>query len=129
MCKNFHLLIKASYNLVISQQASIEVEDFSRSRPDAIAHSAAKIIARVKSGGDKTTQALKSLCWRCKGIQVEVMLLLFSLNIVQSSRCFQMKTILCTRFYTILLVLVSDIVANCVIMTGGGSYWRGLPWI
>ncbi|XP_024990860.1 uncharacterized protein At3g49140-like [Cynara cardunculus var. scolymus] len=52
-------------------QAAVEVEDFSRSQPDAIAHSAAKILSWVKSGGDKTTQALKSLCWRCKGIQVE----------------------------------------------------------
>ena len=47
---------------VNSLQASIEVEDFSRSQPDAIAHSADKIISWVKSGGDKTTQALKSLC-------------------------------------------------------------------
>ncbi|KVI04689.1 FMN-binding split barrel, partial [Cynara cardunculus var. scolymus] len=65
-------------------QAAVEVEDFSRSQPDAIAHSAAKILSWVKSGGDKTTQALKSLCWRCKGIQVEVMLthsLVLSLNI------------------------------------------------
>uniref|UniRef100_A0A7N2MH53 Uncharacterized protein n=1 Tax=Quercus lobata TaxID=97700 RepID=A0A7N2MH53_QUELO len=31
----------------------------------------AKIISRLKAGGEKTIQALKSLCWRCKGIQVE----------------------------------------------------------
>ncbi|KAI3517686.1 hypothetical protein L1887_16903 [Cichorium endivia] len=52
-------------------QAYVEVEDFSRSQPDAVAHSADKIISRVKSGGDKMTRALKSLCWRCKSIQVE----------------------------------------------------------
>ncbi|KAL3521571.1 hypothetical protein ACH5RR_019720 [Cinchona calisaya] len=52
-------------------QSFVEIEDFKRARPDAIAHSAAKIIARLKAGGEKTTQALKSLCWRCKGIQVE----------------------------------------------------------
>ena len=43
-----------------------------KAQPDAIAHSAAKIISRLKAGGEKTIQALKSLCWRCKGIQVEV---------------------------------------------------------
>ncbi|KAI3763640.1 hypothetical protein L2E82_13634 [Cichorium intybus] len=36
-------------------QAYVEVEDFSRSQPDAVAHSAGKIISRVKSGGDKMT--------------------------------------------------------------------------
>ncbi|KAL4595023.1 hypothetical protein ACB092_12G061800 [Castanea dentata] len=49
----------------------VEVEDFVKAQPDAIAHSAAKIISRLKAGGEKTIQALKSLCWRCKGIQVE----------------------------------------------------------
>lgn len=43
-----------------------------KAQPDAIAHSATKIISRLKAGGEKTTQALKSLCWRLKGIQVEV---------------------------------------------------------
>ncbi|KAI3793004.1 hypothetical protein L1987_35616 [Smallanthus sonchifolius] len=52
-------------------QTFVEVEDFKRAKPDAIAHSAPKIISRLKSGGEKTTVALKSLCWRCKGLQVE----------------------------------------------------------
>ncbi|KAM0023849.1 putative hem oxygenase HugZ-like superfamily [Helianthus debilis subsp. tardiflorus] len=52
-------------------QTFVEVEDFKRAKPDAIAHSAPKIISRLKSGGEKTTLALKSLCWRCKGLQVE----------------------------------------------------------
>ncbi|XP_051138247.1 uncharacterized protein At3g49140-like isoform X2 [Andrographis paniculata] len=52
-------------------QNNVEIEDFRRAQPDVIAHSAAKIISRLKAGGEKTTQALKSLCWRCKGIQVE----------------------------------------------------------
>lgn len=43
-----------------------------KAQPDAIAHSAEKIISRLRAGGEKTAQALKSLCWRCKGIQVEV---------------------------------------------------------
>ncbi|XP_038683093.1 uncharacterized protein At3g49140-like [Tripterygium wilfordii] len=49
----------------------VEVEDFRKAQPDAIAHSAAKILSRLKAGGEKITQAFKSLCWRCKGIQVE----------------------------------------------------------
>lgn len=56
----------------ISPQTVVETEDFMKAQPDAIAHSAAKIISRLKAGGEKTTQALKSLCWRVKGIQVEV---------------------------------------------------------
>nr|GEW79516.1 hypothetical protein [Tanacetum cinerariifolium] len=52
-------------------QTFVEVEDFRRAQPDAIAHLAPKIISRLKSGGEKTTQALKSLCWRSKGLQVE----------------------------------------------------------
>lgn len=61
------------FSYLITVQSFVEIEDFRKARPDAIAHSAAKIIARVKAGGEKTTQALKSLCWRCKSIQVEVM--------------------------------------------------------
>ncbi|KAM1232192.1 hypothetical protein ACFX13_042774 [Malus domestica] len=52
-------------------QTLVEVEDFVKAQPDCIAHSAAKIISRLKAGGEKTTQALKSLCWRLKGLQVE----------------------------------------------------------
>ncbi|XP_074372300.1 uncharacterized protein At3g49140-like isoform X2 [Apium graveolens] len=53
------------------QQTFVEVDDFRRAKPDAIAHSAAKIISRLKAGEEKTTHALKSFCWRCKGIQAE----------------------------------------------------------
>lgn len=49
----------------------VEVEDFMKAKPDAIALSAARIISLMKAGGEKITQAFKSLCWRCKGIQVE----------------------------------------------------------
>ena len=49
----------------------MELDDFSQAKPDAIAHSAANIISRLKAVGENTTQALRSLCWRCKGIQVE----------------------------------------------------------
>ncbi|KAL8192730.1 hypothetical protein R6Q57_027178 [Mikania cordata] len=52
-------------------QTFVEVEDFKRAKPDAIAHSAPKIISRLTSGGEKTILALKALCWRCKGLQVE----------------------------------------------------------
>ncbi|CAN4099482.1 unnamed protein product [Withania somnifera] len=53
------------------QQFLVELEEFSKARPDAIAHSSANIISRLKAAGEKTMQALRSLCWRCKGIQVE----------------------------------------------------------
>ncbi|MED6216997.1 hypothetical protein PIB30_013471 [Stylosanthes scabra] len=49
----------------------LEVEDYMKAQPDAIAHSASKIISRLKDCGEKAEQALKSLCWRCKAIQVE----------------------------------------------------------
>lgn len=49
----------------------VEVDDFRRAQPDTIALSAAKIISRLKDGGEKVTKALQSLCLRCKGIQVE----------------------------------------------------------
>ncbi|WCJ36733.1 Pentatricopeptide repeat (PPR) superfamily protein [Euphorbia peplus] len=50
---------------------TVEIEDFRKAQPDAIAHSASKIISRFKAGGEKSTQALKSLCWRSKSVQVE----------------------------------------------------------
>ncbi|XP_022984669.1 uncharacterized protein At3g49140-like [Cucurbita maxima] len=51
--------------------SNIEIEDLMKAQPDAIGRTAEKIISRLKAGGEKTKQALKSLCWRCKGIQVE----------------------------------------------------------
>ncbi|KAK8271301.1 hypothetical protein V6Z11_D11G252500 [Gossypium hirsutum] len=65
-------MIKIQLITAHGHQTDVELEDFKQAQPDAIAHSAAKIISRLKAGGEKTTQALKSLCWRCKGIQVEV---------------------------------------------------------
>ncbi|XP_065869172.1 uncharacterized protein At3g49140-like [Euphorbia lathyris] len=50
---------------------TVEIEDFRKAQPDAIAHSSSKIISRFKAGGEKSTQALKSLCWRSKSVQVE----------------------------------------------------------
>lgn len=51
----------------------LEVEDYTKAQPDAIARSSSKIISHLKAAGEseKTLQALKSLCWICKGIQVE----------------------------------------------------------
>ncbi|TVU24696.1 hypothetical protein EJB05_27149, partial [Eragrostis curvula] len=49
----------------------VKIEEYRKAKPDIIAHSAPNIISRLRSGGDKITQALKSLCWRCKAIQVE----------------------------------------------------------
>lgn len=53
-------------------QTVLELEDYTNAQPDAITKSSSKIISHLKAGGEKTLQALKSLCWRCKGIQVEV---------------------------------------------------------
>lgn len=64
-------MIKIQLITAHGQQTDVELEDFKQAQPDAIAHSAAKIISRLKAGGENTTQALKSLCWRCRGIQVE----------------------------------------------------------
>ncbi|GMI75550.1 hypothetical protein like AT5G24060 [Hibiscus trionum] len=64
-------MIKIQLITAHGHQTDVELEDFKQAQPDAIAHSAAKIISRLKADGEKTTQALKSLCLRCKGIQVE----------------------------------------------------------
>ncbi|KAG6743404.1 hypothetical protein POTOM_054358 [Populus tomentosa] len=64
-------MIKIQLISAHGNQTTVEVEDFRKAEPDAIALSAAKIISRLKAGGEKITQAFKSLCWRCKGIQVE----------------------------------------------------------
>ncbi|KAE8729957.1 hypothetical protein F3Y22_tig00003041pilonHSYRG00335 [Hibiscus syriacus] len=53
-------------------QTNAKLEDFKQAQLDVIAPSAVNIISRLKAGGKKTTQALRSLCLRCKGIQVEV---------------------------------------------------------
>ncbi|XP_060203738.1 uncharacterized protein At3g49140-like isoform X2 [Lycium barbarum] len=70
---SFYKLEMIKIQLISSNgnQIFVELDNFRRARPDAIAHSAAKIISRLKAAGEKTTQALRSLCWRCKGIQVE----------------------------------------------------------
>ncbi|KAJ4766567.1 Pentatricopeptide repeat (PPR) superfamily protein [Rhynchospora pubera] len=52
-------------------QSTVSIHDFWGAKPDVIAHSAANIISRLKAGGEKITQALKSLCWRHLGLQVE----------------------------------------------------------
>ncbi|EPS73614.1 hypothetical protein M569_01143 [Genlisea aurea] len=70
---SFYKLEMVKIQLVCAngQQTYVDPEDFRRAQPDAIAHSAANIISRVKDGGEKSAQALKSLCWRCKGVQVD----------------------------------------------------------
>ncbi|TKW01082.1 hypothetical protein SEVIR_8G154400v4 [Setaria viridis] len=52
-------------------EPKVKIEEYRKARPDIIAHSAPNVISRLRAGGDKITQALKSLCWRCKAIQVE----------------------------------------------------------
>ncbi|XP_074291572.1 uncharacterized protein At3g49140-like isoform X1 [Silene latifolia] len=69
----FYKLEMAKIELISAHgsQIPVEVEDYRNAFPDAIAHSASKIISRVNAAGEKTTNALKSLCSRCKGLQVE----------------------------------------------------------
>ncbi|VFQ67575.1 unnamed protein product [Cuscuta campestris] len=64
-------MVKIQFISAHGHQTDVEIEDFRRAQPDAIAHSAVKILSRFKAGGEKTIQALKSLCMRQKGIQVE----------------------------------------------------------
>uniref|UniRef100_A0A803PQA1 Pentatricopeptide repeat superfamily protein n=1 Tax=Cannabis sativa TaxID=3483 RepID=A0A803PQA1_CANSA len=64
-------MIKIQLFSANGNQTVVEVEDYTKAQPDAIAHSAAKIISRLKDGGETITQALKSLCFRVMGIQVE----------------------------------------------------------
>ncbi|KAI3846988.1 hypothetical protein MKW92_019930, partial [Papaver armeniacum] len=70
---SFYMLEMAKIQLVSSDgnQSVVEVNDFQKAQPDAIAHSAEKIMSRLKAGGEKTTQALKSLCLRVKGFPIE----------------------------------------------------------
>jgi hypothetical protein len=53
-------------------QKSIEIQDFCNGQADILAHSASAIIERVNQGGSKTDRALKALCRREKGLEVEV---------------------------------------------------------
>ena len=53
-------------------QKSIEIQDFCNGQADILAHPAAGIIERVNQGGSKTDRALKALCRREKGLEVEV---------------------------------------------------------
>ncbi|KAL8153471.1 hypothetical protein V2J09_011231 [Rumex salicifolius] len=64
-------MIKIELLSANGHQLVVEIEDYKKAQPDAIAHSAAKVIDRVKAAGEKTVSAFKSLCWRCKGLQVE----------------------------------------------------------
>ncbi|KAJ3671354.1 hypothetical protein LUZ60_007433 [Juncus effusus] len=58
-------------NTASGNQSNINVHEYKRAKPDLIAHSASNIISRLKSGGEKIVIALKSLCLRQFGLQVE----------------------------------------------------------
>lgn len=64
----------------------MKIQDFLEARPDILAHSAANIISRLKSGGENISEALKVLCLRQKGIHVEVMYYLISSSFYCLSR-------------------------------------------
>ncbi|KAH9328159.1 hypothetical protein KI387_000267, partial [Taxus chinensis] len=52
-------------------QSLVNLHDFQQAEPDILAHSASTIMARINAGGKKAKTALKSLCKRTRGIQVE----------------------------------------------------------
>ncbi|ESQ31949.1 hypothetical protein EUTSA_v10004068mg [Eutrema salsugineum] len=52
-------------------QTEVEVEDVRKAQPDAIALASDGIVNRLEADGNKLTEALKSMCWRHKGIQAE----------------------------------------------------------
>ncbi|CAN1793161.1 Uncharacterized protein At3g49140 [Linum perenne] len=62
---------QALEGLIFSSHTTVEPDDYRKAKPDVIAHSAAKIMSRLKDGGENVVEALISLCWRCKGIRVE----------------------------------------------------------
>ncbi|CAM6127168.1 unnamed protein product [Calypogeia fissa] len=52
-------------------QTLVEVQDFAFAEPDVLAHFSSTIMERVNSGGKKIENALKALCQRAKGLDVE----------------------------------------------------------
>ncbi|CAD5178498.1 unnamed protein product [Musa acuminata subsp. malaccensis] len=70
---SFYKLEMINIQIVSSygNQFEVKIQDFREARPDVLAHSATNIISRLKSGGEKVSQALKMLCMRQKGIHVE----------------------------------------------------------
>ncbi|KAI4324966.1 hypothetical protein MLD38_030406 [Melastoma candidum] len=70
---SYYTLVMAKIELISVHggPVSVEVEDFLKAKPDAIAPSSDNIVSHLKADGDKTIRALKALCFRRKGIQVE----------------------------------------------------------
>lgn len=56
----------------VSLQTIVEVQDFAFAEPDVLAHFSSNILERVNGGGRKIENALKALCQRAKGLDVEV---------------------------------------------------------
>ncbi|KAJ7294143.1 hypothetical protein O6H91_01G009100 [Diphasiastrum complanatum] len=52
-------------------QSSVEIKDFLYAKPDIIGHDASSLVDQINAGGKKFETALKLLCQREKGIQVE----------------------------------------------------------
>eukprot|EP01018_Ginkgo_biloba_P032857 Gb_40253 [translate_table: standard] len=61
---------------VYGNESIVSLQDFQQAEPDILAHSASTIIARVNAGGERTERALKALCWKKKGLQVEEAILI-----------------------------------------------------
>lgn len=61
---------------VYGNQTIVSLEDFQHAEPDILVYSATEIIDRVDNGGGKTKRALRSLCWKKKGLHVEEAILI-----------------------------------------------------
>ncbi|KAH9302096.1 hypothetical protein KI387_013679, partial [Taxus chinensis] len=56
---------------VYGNQPTVTLQDFQQAEPDILAHSSSEIIAHFNTGSKKTKRALKALCWKKKGLDVE----------------------------------------------------------
>jgi len=61
---------------VYGNQSVVSLQDFQHAEPDILVYSATEIIDRVDNGGGKTERALRSLCWKKKGLHVEEAILI-----------------------------------------------------
>lgn len=52
-------------------QTAVEVQDFAFAEPDALAHFSSSMMERINSGSRKVENAMKALCQRSKGLDVE----------------------------------------------------------
>lgn len=74
---------------VYGNQSTVKVQDFQQAEPDILTHFSSEIIACFNSGSQKTKYALKALCQKKKGLDVEEAILVGvdSLGVDIRARC------------------------------------------